>query len=42
MGKIKMTTCASPDYLAACGRPETLEDLQQHEAVTGLTAAAAR
>ncbi|MGB7803457.1 LysR family transcriptional regulator [Buttiauxella sp.] len=33
MGKIKMTTCASPDYLAACGRPETLEDLQQHVAV---------
>lgn len=33
MGNIKMTTCASPAYLAAQGRPETLEDLQHHQAV---------
>ncbi len=33
MGHIKMTTCASPAYLAAHGRPETLEELQQHQAI---------
>lgn len=33
LGYIKMTTCASPAYLAAHGMPETLADLQHHQAV---------
>ncbi|RPH30196.1 LysR family transcriptional regulator [Buttiauxella warmboldiae] len=33
MGSIKMTTCASPAYLAEHGTPETLEELRQHQAV---------
>lgn len=33
LGNIKMTTCASPAYLAAHGKPKTLEELQQHQAV---------
>jgi DNA-binding transcriptional LysR family regulator len=33
MGAIKMTTCASPAYLATQGTPETLEALRQHQAV---------
>lgn len=33
MGHIKMTTCASPAYLAAHGTPKTLQDLQHHQAV---------
>lgn len=33
MGSIKMTTCASPAYLAEHGTPETLEELHQHQAV---------
>lgn len=33
MGSIKMTTCASPAYLAEHGKPETLEELCQHQAV---------
>ncbi|STV72567.1 transcriptional regulator [Klebsiella michiganensis] len=40
LGNIKMTTCASPSYIASHGVPQTLEDLQQHQASTGLTAAA--
>lgn len=33
MGSIKMTTCASSAYLAEHGKPETLEELRQHQAV---------
>lgn len=33
MGSTKMTTCASPAYLAEQGKPETLEELRQHQAV---------
>lgn len=33
LGNIKMTTCASPDYLARFGIPHTLEDLQNHQGV---------
>lgn len=33
MGNIKMTTCASPAYLAVHGTPKNLEELQQHQAV---------
>lgn len=33
MGNIKMTTCASPAYLAINGKPKTLEELRQHQAV---------
>lgn len=33
LGDIKMTTCASPVYIATHGKPETLDDLQQHQAV---------
>ena len=29
----RMTVCASPAWLAAHGRPETLDDLAQHEAI---------
>lgn len=33
LGTIKMTTCASPAYLAEHGMPKTLEALQPHQAV---------
>lgn len=33
LGNIKMTTCASPGYLARYGMPATLEDLRQHQGV---------
>ena len=33
LGNIKMTTCASPAYIARYGAPNTLEDLQQHQAI---------
>lgn len=33
MGHIKMTTCASPGWLATHGTPETLDDLHQHRAI---------
>lgn len=33
LGNIDMLTCASPAYLAAHGRLDTLEDLQHHQAV---------
>lgn len=33
LGNIKMTTCASPSYIASHGVPQTLEDLQQHQAI---------
>lgn len=33
LGNIKMTTCASPAYIASHGAPKTLEDLQQHQAI---------
>lgn len=33
MGNIKMTTCASPAYLAVHGTPKNLDELQQHQAV---------
>jgi LysR family transcriptional regulator for bpeEF and oprC len=33
MGNIKLTTCASPAYLATHGTPKTLEELRQHQAV---------
>jgi DNA-binding transcriptional LysR family regulator len=33
MGNIKMTTCASPGYIALHGMPETLENLRDHQAI---------
>lgn len=33
MGDIKMTTCASRGYIALYGKPETLEDLKNHQAI---------
>ena len=33
LGSIKMTTCASPAYIASHGAPQTLEDLQDHQAI---------
>lgn len=33
LGNIKMTTCASPEYLAQYGVPKTLDDLQHHQGV---------
>lgn len=33
LGTIKMTTCASPEYLAQRGVPKTLDDLQHHQGV---------
>lgn len=33
MGNIKMTTCASPGYIALYGMPETLENLRDHQAI---------
>ncbi|MBJ3816632.1 LysR family transcriptional regulator [Shimwellia pseudoproteus] len=33
LGTIKMATCASPAYIAEHGKPETLADLQQHQAL---------
>lgn len=33
MGNIKMTTCASPGYIALHGMPETLESLRDHQAI---------
>lgn len=33
LGDIKMTTCASPEYLAQYGTPTTLDELQHHQAV---------
>ena len=33
IGNIKITTCASPAWLAEHGTPETLEDLRKHQAI---------
>lgn len=33
VGNIKITTCASPAWLAEHGTPETLDDLHQHQAI---------
>lgn len=33
LGNIKMTTCASPEYLAQYGVPKTPDDLQHHQGV---------
>jgi DNA-binding transcriptional LysR family regulator len=33
MGNIKMTTCASPGYIALHGMPESLEDLREHQVI---------
>lgn len=33
LGDIRMVTCAAPSYLREHGRPETLADLDQHQAV---------
>ncbi|MGF6422689.1 LysR family transcriptional regulator for bpeEF and oprC [Lelliottia sp. 489] len=33
MGDIKMTTCASPGYIAIHGMPESLEDLREHQVI---------
>ncbi|MEG3109543.1 MULTISPECIES: LysR family transcriptional regulator [unclassified Pantoea] len=33
IGDIRMVTCAAPSYLQQHGRPETLADLKQHQAV---------
>lgn len=33
LGDIQLTTCASPDYITRHGAPETLDDLQHHQAI---------
>lgn len=42
MGNIKMTTCASPAYLAAHGSPKTLEALHHHQAVNWINSSSRR
>ena len=34
VGSIRVVVCASPAYLAARGRPETLDDLHDHDCIT--------
>ncbi len=34
IGSVRVVACASPEYLAARGRPETPDDLQDHECIT--------
>ena len=34
VGSIRIVVCASPAYLAARGRPETLDDLRDHDCIT--------
>ncbi len=34
IGSIRVVVCASPSYLAARGRPETLSDLRNHDCIT--------
>ncbi|VWB77520.1 LysR family transcriptional regulator [Burkholderia lata] len=38
IGTLTTCTCASPDYLDRCGRPETVDDLAQHVAVSHVSA----
>ncbi|CAI0849939.1 LysR family transcriptional regulator [Serratia fonticola] len=33
LGDNRMTLCASPDYLARCGMPSSVEELPQHDAI---------
>src|SRR5690606_24396880 len=33
IGVFKSVSCAAPQYLERCGRPETLDDLARHQAV---------
>jgi DNA-binding transcriptional LysR family regulator len=33
MGEIRWVTCASPDYLATKGRPETPDELENHDCI---------
>ncbi len=42
LGDAKMTTCASPVYLAEYGTPKTLEDLQHHQAVNWINSSSRR
>jgi DNA-binding transcriptional LysR family regulator len=35
LGSVGLTLCASPDYLARMGAPESPEDLMRHECLTG-------
>lgn len=42
IGSFEWVTCASPDYLARHGTPQTLEDLTSHEAVGYLSSRTAR
>ena len=34
IGAVRVVACASPDYLAARGRPETPDDLRNHDCIT--------
>jgi DNA-binding transcriptional LysR family regulator len=34
IGAVRVVACASPEYLAARGRPETPDDLQDHDCIT--------
>ncbi|RBP03258.1 LysR family transcriptional regulator [Roseiarcus fermentans] len=34
LGSVRVVACASPDYLAARGRPETPNDLRHHDCIT--------
>jgi DNA-binding transcriptional LysR family regulator len=34
VGTIRVVVCASSAYLTACGRPETLDDLHNHDCIT--------
>lgn len=42
LGQTKMTTCASPAYLARYGTPETPEELQHHRAVNWINSSTRR
>jgi DNA-binding transcriptional LysR family regulator len=33
LAAVRLVTCASPDYLARAGEPQTIEDLGKHEAI---------
>ena len=37
IGQLELINCASPDYLARCGTPQTLDDLAQHQLIHYVT-----
>ena len=42
IGSIRVVACASPEYLAARGRPETPKDLCNHDCITSMKLAVPR